>query len=218
MLPTEKASKIHIGHWDEPATMYLFEDLKPVDIGNTVPYHLYFTSDEEIKEGDWVCNPSDLSINPFQVNVDVKEFPLSNSTKKIIATTDESLTKRCIEETNVTDYPLPKISQQDIETIVKLYNEGNPITDVMVEYEIKKMFHYPESLKGVGKPQVKILQPKLSKEGNIIIHHGGLIDQIKAIKVNPKEGITDEIKKNIWEELFTFGEVVVKMDKENLKT
>ena len=104
--------------------------------------HLYFISNEEIKMGDWcICSdyrnsyqklgkvshvgsPGNFK-NTIQIggNTDL-HIGRENLTycKKIIATTDKSL-------------GLPQPSKEFIEAYVKAYNEGNIITEAMVEYE-----------------------------------------------------------------------------------
>jgi len=100
--------------------------------------HLYFLSDEEIKEGDWYISAMKSIIS--QHNGTEK---LPDGWKKIIATTDKSL-----EISNNLDYNqllpnrkdfrfyLPHPSQQFIEKYIEEYNKGNVITDVLIEYEL----------------------------------------------------------------------------------
>lgn len=96
------------------------------------PYHLYILSDDEIKEGDWI----------YWNNKVVKAIDTvyTNSTKKIIATTDNSLS-----QTSRTEIPRP--SDSFILKYIEAYNNGKPIEKVMVEYEINNphnqelMFH-----------------------------------------------------------------------------
>ena len=100
-----------------------------------VAQHLYFLSDEEIKEGDW-------GISKLNEIVQFKKNYESTLYKKIIATTDKSLSKTIkssyvqfgdnVEETRIEFLPQP--SQSFIEKFVDEYNKGNVITEVMVEY------------------------------------------------------------------------------------
>lgn len=75
--------------------------------------HIYFLSNEEIKEGDWVRN----SIGNM-VRADIED--VAQGYPKIIASTDETL-------------GLPKPSASFIEVYVKAHNEQRPITEVMIE-------------------------------------------------------------------------------------
>jgi hypothetical protein len=85
-------------------------------------YHLYITTDEEIKEGDWyywsVTNTIQKAIKDS-----LGRLPkIEDGSKKIIATTDKSL-------------GLASPSTSFIEKFVEEYNKGNIITKVIVEYE-----------------------------------------------------------------------------------
>jgi len=101
--------------------------------------HLYFLSDEEIKEGDWFLPTiGSLKGQPCKLNKGCK----TSDKGKIIATTDSSLkvghNYGSIEYGDKTvdcnDY-LPQPSQSFLEVYVKEYNKGNVIKEVMVEYE-----------------------------------------------------------------------------------
>jgi hypothetical protein len=113
MLPTnEKATEI--GMYKD--TKRLVYNQRGKDIPRGEMQHLYILSDDEIKTGDWyITLTNDICKCGNKTNFTPKG-------KKLIATTDESLS-------------LPKPSQAFIEKYVKKYNEGKPITDVLVEYE-----------------------------------------------------------------------------------
>lgn len=93
------------------------------DYSVIIPQHLYIISDEEIKEGDWCVNPNTTIVQYRQ------RFRDKEILKQIIATTDEGL-------------GLPTISIEFIEQYIKDYNNGNQITEVLVEYTE----HYDASL------------------------------------------------------------------------
>lgn len=79
------------------------------------PQHLYFLSKEEIKEGDYVIDSMGELFGPYE-----KGDIIGKEAKKIIATTDTSL-------------KLPQPSKEFIKAYIKAYNEGKPITKVLVE-------------------------------------------------------------------------------------
>lgn len=80
--------------------------------------HLYFLSDDEIKEGDWCVVGEHIS----QYNKNTTSLEeLKGQWKKIIATTDKSL-------------GLPQPSESFIKYYVEEYNKRNIITKVLVEY------------------------------------------------------------------------------------
>lgn len=96
--------------------------------------HLYITSDDEIKEGDWIYENTYNTISKAIYNADT----LADKFKKIITTTDTSLAIKTdlspmIERLMNTNLPQP--SQQFISKYIESYNKGNVIEDVLVEYE-----------------------------------------------------------------------------------
>lgn len=141
MLPTEKASILGL----QPKYKELVYPTKNGTQG-LIFQHLYFLSDEEIKEGEWCYVENKLlikndyeilkvkSIKHVQGVVGYKEVSFYESTlkigirycTKIIAATDES-------------FGLPMPSKKFIEKFIKKYNDDTPITYVNVEYEIKSI-------------------------------------------------------------------------------
>lgn len=100
-----------------------------------IPQHLYFLSDDEIKEDDWFYN----TFNDNQSKIQQKKggWITCFNQHKIIATTDTSLRKH----DDTVPYPktkpaLPQPSQDFIEVFVKEYNKSNVIELVDVEYDI----------------------------------------------------------------------------------
>jgi len=106
--------------------------------------HLYFTSDEEIKEGDYILYHKDrvfkvdkLTENALQItNNNVSSCIFTAHCKKIIATTDKSL-KIIIPRHNDFDseYSLPEPSKDFLELYCKRYNEDNKTGNVLIEQE-----------------------------------------------------------------------------------
>lgn len=101
------------------------------------PQHLYFLSNEEIKEGDYfyndLFNMVDQLIKGGLVTDDLIQTLNENKhNRKIIATTDISL-------------GLPQPSQSFIQAYIKAYNENKPITKVLVEMEV----HTWQDVKGI---------------------------------------------------------------------
>lgn len=183
MLPTEEASRLFIDTRDNSLAQSM--DIPPA--GSIWPnQHLYILSDEEIKEGDWIYSTDNntSSCNIYQVvkyNAITGAKPIGfggkcfnteqgigvaiNKCKKIIATTDKSLTAGinncdgCLANKpidnngnhrmgNEDEYPdymscqkskyiinLPQIPESFIKAYIKAYNEGNPITEVDLEME-----------------------------------------------------------------------------------
>ncbi len=155
--------------------------------------HLYIVSDDEIKEGDWYID------NVFKIRhsitSDKKYWSVRKNYKKIIATTDKSLKTKVLFEDNEENikggyyylednYPiyitkkdfknkfsLPRPSQQFIEHYVEQYNEGNIITDVLVEYENKYNLRYYTPSGGIECcEKIDNIQLKISQDNTITIY------------------------------------------------
>lgn len=111
--------------------LIFLEDSKGIVKTKNKNGHLYVLSNNEIKEDDWCI---DSNRNIFQHK---NHFPISIGQRKIIATTDNSLTEdRQKAAFVVTGHPLPQPSKQFIQKFVEEYNKGNVITDVLIEYEL----------------------------------------------------------------------------------
>ena len=87
----------------------------------SIIYHIYITSDEEIKEGDFVIKPNNEIHKMSSTDMIHYLDSMSKATKRIIATSYESLFS-------------PRIPKSFIKQFIEEYNEGNIITKVMVEY------------------------------------------------------------------------------------
>jgi len=152
----------------------------------TKHFHLYFLSDDEIKEGDYgITQDANGNISVLQYT---KEIHISRfiADKKIIATTDSSLEIIKYEIGDEPDvYGFPQPSQQFIEKYIESYNKGEIITDVLVEYEQGKSYSGNEGL--IVKEWLKI-NPK----DNTIT--------IKKIKDSwNREEVADLIRKSYYE-------------------
>jgi len=155
MLPTKESS--HLVIRNNILVYYLNKNNDFVKVYN--PQHLYIISSSEIKEGDWSYNI--VSKNIFQA--DNNFIKLINqdeiiTNKKIIATTDTSLTEdKRTYISGLMDNPniLPQPSQQFITKYIESYNKGEIITDVLVEYEKidvdpdlkQNLRYYPDNFK-----------------------------------------------------------------------
>ncbi len=144
------------------------------------PQHLYFLSDDKIKEGDSYINIECNSIFSSADKLAIKVINFNKAIyKKIIASTDKSL-------------GLPEPSKEWIEYFVSEYNKGNIITEVMVEYE---SFH------GINTSIAEISAVSGDNEKNWK-GRGDLRDY--RLKVNPDNTINI---KPVEEKVFTLEEV-----------
>lgn len=137
-LPTEDAS-----HISQNALGAIFFNRIPKEKqGVFTPQHLYFTTDEEIKEGDWYLDTYTANEITGMRSIFIKIGELvirqcSNSLpfigKKIIASTNHKL---CIECTYKKDDKCKSLPQPS-EAFIKAYCEQGGIDEVDVEYEMK---------------------------------------------------------------------------------
>lgn len=106
-------------------------------------YELYILSDEPIKVVDYVLANYEFNnksieqvyhTTPKGLMIDIGYQLMANRCKKVIASTDTSL-------------GLSQLSEGFIQKYIKRYNEGNPITHVMVEYEEEQIFKYGEKIR-----------------------------------------------------------------------
>ena len=191
-------SKIEIERYTE-GWFFLNNSSKHNSCAITIPnvdifkhQHLYITSDDEIKEGDWYFDGTDFIHKKSKHNNTLVDG--NKQAKKIIATTDTSLlidtyinqgdtVKGDLIIKRGSDYTtelrgkinLPQPSQQFIQKYIEEYNRGNIITDVLVEYLENYTLEYYESA---------IENKRLAQKTNIK----------ETLKVNPKDN-TITIKK-----------------------
>ena len=152
-LPTEDVSQIHHNKVRYPNEIKyeLSFHKEPSKCKNdglcSGNQHLYITTDDKIKEGDWyiIQGASPEGVHNTLPNGGVKkEFA-----KKIIATTDPRLI-----ENGVSEIPT---------SFIKEYCKVGGIDEVDVEHE-------EFSLNGGGRPNATVLEPKLNPDNTIIIH------------------------------------------------
>lgn len=134
MLPTNEKSKLVLSFKEKSFNQLTEPKLTLIEkanyqMSNIQSQHLYITSDDEIKEGDWIYENDLKTINQAGDN-----YIQNSNDKKIITTTNSSLLIPH-EHKELPDWNLPQIPQQFIEHYVSKYNKGNVITDVLVEYE-----------------------------------------------------------------------------------
>ena len=93
---------IHVLATDKPSRLYCYKSIElylhPTIVDANVSnldcknYNIYITSDEEIKEGDWVLNSGDYD-EDIVFKADESFFGTGLEAKKIILTTDQDLIK-----------------------------------------------------------------------------------------------------------------------------
>ena len=162
MLPTDKSYILSINGKIFSTGGVGREMGKKHGLKETIPQHLYITTDEEIKEDDWFINTGSSghpTAKVYQANSEnskaFKEFGPYPEIRKIIATTDSKL---------ITD-GVAKSPQSFIEE----YCKAGGIDEVLVEYEEKFI---QNSLKGYKRMMDEVIEviPKLNPNNSIIIH------------------------------------------------
>ena len=151
MLPTDKGVICkYNGTLSTRQTFEYFDN----DDSRYIEQHLYFTIDEDVKEGDWFYHLIDNVIhqctritgNSIRFNVSDDEYLTRNDKcKKIIASTDPKLrlnipTLNTRGDRTVYPAPFPQLSQAFIEKYCKL----GDIDEVDIEYEFDGSFHTNE--------------------------------------------------------------------------
>ncbi len=167
------------------------------------PQHLYFTTDEEIKEGDWTISKNNELSQAFGYLGRCKE----EGYRKIIATTNSNIKMFTGIENLDTAPSYPQPSQATI----KAYCEQGGFDEVDVEYEINPILDL-EILDGKTRVKETIFIPKVDPEHNTITTHR-IVEKMYSL---------DEMKK-MWIHLGeqgwgdSSGEGFDKWIKENLK-
>jgi hypothetical protein len=148
--------------------------------------HLYFTTDEEIKEGDWFIAANVVE----KATKELIKLGLSELCRKIVATTNPELWGRLcgasdgqFTESNgnrvskfvgnpelIENSGCAKINTSFIEAYIKAYNAGNPIKEVLLEQVDNG---YEVDMEGRGGSDVgwmPKLELKLKQDGSVIVH------------------------------------------------
>lgn len=186
MLPTEKAKNSILLNNSNKLTYfknYLTQDYLK-NVLNSNSNHLYITSDEEIKEGDWLFfwNNKELdSYKPEQYQPN-KGHVLNNGVRKIVATTDKSLNV-IQEDKDPRDWGYPQLPESFIQAYIKAYNEGKPITEVDLEMD--------NTWGTVTKDDWRI---KTRPDNTVIVHQSKMYSRDEVIRLLDKAvDETDEI-------------------------
>lgn len=170
ILPTEKASSICKDNVDNTINLTNHKEL----VGRFSFQNLYFTSTEEIKEGDWyVLFANDKPIFVLKCTGDGDYF----DAKKIVATTNPDLWFIGNVINNGKAFSnkilIPKIDTTFLKTYVNAYNAGTPITQVNLEQEditiCEGVYDIHGNLKKY-KNKVTGKKLKLRNDGSVIVH------------------------------------------------
>jgi len=187
MLPTKERTLILRNKYkftEAHGNPLVFDDktIDKIEERGYIPQHLYLTSDDKIKEGDYAWDKQTNSIYKVGkftskagheahsiklLKSDVKEGETytfigtrySQYSKKIIATTDKSLKRAENDPHNKHSRTLPQPSK----TFIKDYCKAGGIDEVMVEYEALVKAYIPFT-------NAKDYIPKVNSHNEITIH------------------------------------------------
>jgi hypothetical protein len=190
VLPTNNPSRLYLSFNN-------ILDLDNYESQNTLIHknqHIYITSDEEIKEGDWVlCG--EITLLKVKKEIDYDSIKLANNdfeTKKVILTTDEDLIKDSVQD----------IDDEFLEWFVK-----NPsCEEVQIEKESKieiEEISYEGDFQGVEYVNYKIIIPKEEPKQRLE-KYSERFDNDKSTIGNPYtwgKRIVEEPKKETLEEV-----------------
>ena len=141
MLATMNKSNLYCNKKSNILSLRKYQD-KPLN-DSIINQHLYITSNEEIKEGDWfiIDNKIHQCIGHYNHYICIKKDGssiLPINCKKIIATTNETLYLTFNNGKTDLKFVLPKPSDSFIFKYIEEYNKGNIISDVLVEYKLNQ--------------------------------------------------------------------------------
>ena len=127
LVATERRGIIAVDSQTEEV-VYVFDD-SYCQNEDYIHHHLYFTSDEEIKEGDWV-----YSLSEGIIRITERELNYRKYIYKIVASTDPKLSNSCDCETKCVlctgEEQLPQPSKQLVEAYCKA-----PFNECLIERE-----------------------------------------------------------------------------------
>jgi len=146
MLPTEDRS--NIAYVGENPNLLLNKDIKYSYTSYCKPQHLYFTTEEEIKKGDWY-----YSKLGGKYNQQIRQSNYNRGIgRKIIATTDTKLMH--LSNNGRVGFRLPQPSQSFVE---KFCDVGG-IDEVLIEYSLK------------GNLMGTYSEPRVNSDNEITVH------------------------------------------------
>jgi hypothetical protein len=156
---TIKTNKLGLINGNNPEDLEQF----PQTVVETQNQHLYLLSNETPQLNDWAIQYNDIGTEPKEIFQVKSIIPGECIVKKILATTDSSLTVKMIGnkvydeskdaefygfksgvglQSHITEEKLLQFPTSLIELYVKMYNEGNPFTKIKVLYENVKYYAF----------------------------------------------------------------------------
>lgn len=199
----KKKVQIHLIQTDKESKLYIKNNT--LKIGSLVEgssrQHLYFTTDEEIKTGDWYMY-TDGGSKEIRQCISTTELDVISSTgiakryvvSKIVATTNPELWEirktpcELLKDNGKCIYTITKIPDSFIQHYIKEYNKRVKIEEVMVEYTGIKVAGDRRLMRTPTGYEYTDLE--YTKESKISINPDG------TCITSPVEGITLDIEHN----------------------
>ena len=133
LIATDKPSKLVLRNADNKLVRHT-----PITKWHSVNQHIYITSDEEIKRGDWFYNTISLKPEPFKAcengdgYVNCSRYSHNRiDCKKIILTTDQSLDSIQAIDDEFLEWFVKNPSCEEVETIYSLFSPMGRQVDPM---------------------------------------------------------------------------------------
>jgi len=158
--------------------------------GNFTPQYLYFLSDEEIKVGDWYFDGVDYILQKTKHNSDLVEG--NKEAKKIIATTDSSLTMYKESGPAAWNEPLSRPSDAFIQKYVE---EQGKIEEVLIEIQVATRI---ESSENYDLDEIWILDQKVK---DVFSDEEYNLNQHTKVKVASDNTITIKKVRESWDDI-----------------
>ena len=198
ILPTDKPSRLHL--WtDEKGTRLELCGLEYSHTRNT--QHIYITSDEEIKEGDWILDNILVNKNPIKVTKELLEDGFLKEDKKIILTTDQELIKDGVQD--IPDEFLewfvnnPSCEEVKVEEFEPIYGHQNNSSSILYKIIIQKEEPKQETLEEAAE---RLKGKELFKESNDRARK--ILSEIKSLPIQERSYSEEEV--------IAFGEFIFK--------
>jgi hypothetical protein len=220
LLPTDKPSRLGLHNEVlDYAPLFGFELFDKNKNFRHNPVNIYITSDEEIKEGDWIvyCNSvyKVLKVNINKrpvVKMSDGEFELSYF-KKIILTTDQDLIKDGVQKIN--DELLqwfvknPSCEMVDVQKWASLVECGYSYQIIIPKDEAKERAKNYMSLKGALEPK----QETLEKAAHKMLMDFGIMSVGESINVLNVKKLMVLFAKEQVERMYSKEEVIAILEK-----
>ncbi len=199
MLPTQKSNNVGDIVMRPSDRRLATINVLTIDDPNrneAINQHLYITSKDEIKDGDWCIREYYPQTKGFtrvveQFFRDKADFGDSLSREKIIASTDANLFMYL--EKFPGRYPLPLIPESFTKVYVNKHNDGKPIVEVDVEME---KYGYCGACKAAGMwhcahadtcgNSQELWRIKTREDNTIIIHQSKKYSRDEVVKLFDK--------------------------------